>query len=241
MKWKLLYHRIFSLRKLILRSIPCGRVKGVMLYLSSYKAFHITKSSLNYFNNKIFLVEDLLAWNDLSESWFGIPMKVTSKTHFKQIWPFFLDIRWYLICFDCLLGAKHQVKPFTHINSILWKHLWDRNCTSPPTPFCRGKNWGTGRLGALPWVMDSGVGKPRRATAVRLWSPDSGPHITLPFAITVSACQCEQAFLEALQKQLHHQVWRSQMSTWRMKKKKTWLRIKCSVASRYKWLYHKTT
>ena len=111
--------------------------------------------------------------------------------------------------FWLLTGGQALAKPFTHISSsILWKHLWDRNCTPPP-PSCRGKNWGTGKLSALPWVMDSGVGKPekgysRPALKLRFW-----PRTTLPFAITVSACQCEQAFLEVLEKQLHYQVWRS--------------------------------
>ena len=155
-----------------------------------------------------------------------------------QIWPFFLDIRWYLICFDCLLGAKHWLNLL-----LISAHQSSENTyeigTVPSLHFAEGKTEAQEDSVPCPGSWTVAWESQRRATGGRLQSSDSGRRTTLPFAITVSACQCEQAFLEALEKQLH-QVWRSQMSTQWMKKK-TWLRIKCSVAPRYKWLYRKTT
>ena len=138
-------------------------------------------------------MEDLLAWNDLGESWFGIPMKVTSKTHFNADLAILPGHKMIFNMFWLLTGGQAPVKPFTHINSILWKHLWERNCTRPlPHPILQRKKLRRRKarcpaLGHRQWSGKAKKGHSRPALKPRFWPPHH--------AAFCNHCQCMSVWI----------------------------------------------
>ena len=159
-----------------------------------------------------------------------------------QIWPFFLDIRWYLICFDCLLGARHQLNLLL-ISTQSSENTYGIGTVPAPHPILQRKKLRHRKarcpaLGHRQWSGKAKKGHSRLALKPRFWPSHH--------AAFCNHCQCMSVWI-SLSRSTAKAITSSSLKITNVymanekKKKKTWLRIKCSVASRYKWLYHKTT